>query len=40
MITIDKASHGGYNVTFNGAFLAWFPKIGAARSFAKGKLFH
>lgn len=40
MITINKASHGGYNVALDGTWLAWFPKIGAARAFAKGRLFH
>lgn len=40
MITINKASHGGYNVAIDGTWLAWFPKIKAARDFAKGRLFH
>ena len=40
MITINKASHGGYNVVLDGEWLAWFPKIKAARAFAKGGLFH
>ena len=40
MITINKASQGGYIVALDGAWLAWFPKIKTARAFAKGKLFH
>jgi len=40
MITINKASHGGYNVVLDGTWLAWFPKVKAARAFAKGRLFH
>ena len=40
MITINKASQGGYIVSLDGTWLAWFPKIKTARDFAKGRLFH
>lgn len=35
MVTINKASHGGYNVCRYGTWLAWFPKIKTARDYAK-----
>ena len=40
MITINKASQGGYIVSLDGTWLAWFPKIKTARAFAKGRIFH